>query len=460
MKALMVIWAFFSISLALGWEQSHTQTLAHIYPTDPQKHALEARPLLRLLPPYQRLEGRYLRVLNQELNPQSLTSLKAETQDFRFLLNEQTAALCPENGRIDHDCSNLNDVNVYFHVDKFAHEFWFEKMGFTLPNAITILTHAAMSNSFADWKTGYIYFGHGNALTRDNAKEDDTIYHEYTHLILAGLGFKPDLDQSSEALALHEGYADYFAATFTNTPRLGNWQYDCPPREACEGPPNDTEMRTLETDSRVWSWQFGNPSASLKQGLCVRYNPIDQKCKHTWNLQDQLHVWGVIWAGMLWELREELSAEVADRLIFESVRLLPVKNPRFKQAATALLKADHLFFKQKNNLQIRQVLANRGFEAVYTANETEITAEPRLQLNLMPHPSRGLTTLQVLGQPQVWLGIPYQVKVWDVLGREVWQTTAKGTSFTFSTAHWQAGFYTLAIEIEGKQYRKVFLCVN
>jgi hypothetical protein len=246
--------------------------------------------------------------------------------------------------------------------------------------------------------------------------EDDVIYHEYSHLVTHDLGFIIDRTSSVERTALNEGYAHYFAASYTNDPRIGEWVVTCPPREHCIGPPNDTEMATLATDPGLWNWNDGDPSDHLKYGACTRFHPRDGKCKIGYHNFTDTYTWGMIWGGALWDIREVLGQEVADRLTLHGLRALDL-DAGFAEAAEGLMQADHALFGGVHAAEISTVVNSRGlvpFSDELAAETEEAIELPSLGLfgeNPFSHHARFVVDLPAPAY--------MRLEVFDAIGRRV-----------------------------------------
>ncbi len=112
------------------------------------------------------------------------------------------------------------------------------------------------------------FYAAGGGCTA-TARIADVVYHEYGHAVTQSCyaPWEPPGD-------MNEAFSDYFAATLTGQPRIGNGFF---------GP--GTFLRDVERD-RVWP-DDANPS---------------------------IHLQGLILAGALWDLRREVGADLADSL--------------------------------------------------------------------------------------------------------------------------------------------------
>lgn len=388
------------------------QAPALVFTTDPAAGPREEVMLERLFGTGNRLDGQYARVGSNRLQPQGEPAAGKDGEaDFRFEPNNPETEDCLED--ID-DCAPFDAVNVYYHIDRFATEFWRDRMGFDPPFQADVVTHIAGDGAFADPSRDLIKLAVGWIFMRNAAKEDEIIYHEYTHLVGAALGFVLDTNSGVEAQAVSEGYADYFAATYTDDPQIGEWVVTCPPRFSCDGPPNDRDLRRLDSDPALWNWQGGSPDSNLKYGICTRYHTGDQKCKTSWNNYIPRYTWAIIWGGLLWDVREALGPETADAIAFEAMRNARGDSETVARAAGRLVEADELLHAGQNRAMIEAAAAARGVGVVTATQDTPIGQS--LSLEVFPSPAAGPVTIRATG---VDPGVRVRADVFDVLGRQV-----------------------------------------
>ncbi len=136
----------------------------------------------------------------------------------------------------------------------------------------------------AGWSSGTV-MGFGNKLWLQWARASSVIYHEYSHNVIWDLYGKRfignDYDDNSEASAMDEGLADYFASSLLNNPLHGIEGY------------SGLYYRNLDNDMLYSDW-----------GSEAHYN-------------------GMIISGALWHLRQSIGNRTADRLIFRSLQRTP-----------------------------------------------------------------------------------------------------------------------------------------
>ncbi len=182
--------------------------------------------------------------------------------------------------------ADRDHINVYYHMNLF-HDWLEDELGYSWVNLDgTNRFNARVNYNFANSYAGDpIQFG-----TNDFARSSDVIYHESTHNVLYHeygnwIGFPATY---SEAYAMDEGFADYFACSFTNDSRFGEG-FTANPRDL-----NNTR-------------QYPGKSSYNSEG----------------------HTGGMIIGGACWDLRQRListhgapGARIADKLILEAHQIL------------------------------------------------------------------------------------------------------------------------------------------
>ncbi len=178
-------------------------------------------------------------------------------------------------------------INVFYHINLF-HDWWQDELG------LSWINHWDGTNRFnarVNYNFANAYAGDPMQFGNDPyARSSDVVYHECTHNVLCEIygnwiGFPAAY---SEAYAMDEGFADYFACSFTNDSRHG---------EGCSANPRDLN------------------------------NTRQYPGKSSYN--DEGHTGGTIIAGAAWVLRQRLAglfgtsgARMADQLVLEAHQIL------------------------------------------------------------------------------------------------------------------------------------------
>jgi hypothetical protein len=210
------------------------------------------------------------------------------------------------------------EVHAYYHANLIAryfrdtHGFTWTCGGDPLMRLFVNYTEApnrpfgnAMYAPSASTECGYMLFGQGE--DHDFAYDASVVYHENAHSIVdevAGLdGFlESSTGVSFEPGALNEGFADYFAATITESSVIGAYFRG-------EDGATDTGLRDVAN-------AFTCPN----------------------DLVGEVHYDGRIWGALGWDLRDALGAAKADALVFATLAAIP-EAPSLAEAADAMIAA-------------------------------------------------------------------------------------------------------------------------
>jgi Zn-dependent metalloprotease len=223
----------------------------------------------------------------------------------------------------------FKEVMVYYHIDRvcryIVEELGFDNImtGFSIPVNIDGITE---DNSFYSPGQKSLTFGSGGV---DDAEDADIILHEYGHAILDNQ--VPGFGDTNEAGAISEAFGDYMAGSFFADiksadlrPTLGNW------------------------DATAYS---GDEPPCLRR--------LDSNKKYPRDLHNEVHDDGEIWSACLWELRESIGKNLADKVIIASHFLLD-RSSLFSEAANALIMADENLNQGNNKEVIREIFIRRG----------------------------------------------------------------------------------------------------
>jgi Fungalysin metallopeptidase (M36) len=216
---------------------------------------------------------------------------------------------------------------VYFHIDRTQR--FLQNLGFDniLNKPIQVnIDGETEDNSFYDPLDQSLTFGTGGV---DDAEDAEIILHEYGHAVQDAM--VPGFGTSKEARAMGEGFGDYLAASFfaDRKPELvqvtmGNW------------------------DAVAYS---GEEPPNLRR--------LDSNKKYPRDFVGEEHSDGEIWSACLWQIRQALGAQTANRLIIAHHSLLP-PDATFEQAAKQLIMTDKQLNGGHNGDAIRHNFVQRG----------------------------------------------------------------------------------------------------
>jgi hypothetical protein len=204
----------------------------------------------------------------------------------------------------------VDEATAYYHVNRSKE--YLNLLGFPGVMNFSIGVDAADGvvgdNSHYIPATKSVEFGTGGV---DDAQDPDIVYHEVMHAIQDDQ--IPGFGTSTEAGALGEGTADYWAAALTDDGQvLGG---------ACLG---------------AWNAVAIFPYTGAGTGCLRRLDGAEQYPR---DLTFQVHDDGEIYSAALWGLRQVLGGDVLDRLVIKSHTFLQ-PGAGFLDAADALLSAD------------------------------------------------------------------------------------------------------------------------
>jgi hypothetical protein len=227
----------------------------------------------------------------------------------------------------------FEEVMVYYHIDTALR--YLKQLGFKGARAIfrdpvrVNVNGTSEDNSwYSPWEK-VLTFGTGDI---DDAEDGETILHELGHAIQDMIC--PDFGQSEEAAAMGEGFGDYFAASFFA----------------------DRKPEDYRTSVMTWDGLF----IGLDEG---KWPPCLRHVDEDWTYQDFIpgddeHDNGEIWSATLWDIREALGGENADRVIIES-HFQQDGFTNFARGARAIVDADRNLNRGRNERKLKSIFRRR-----------------------------------------------------------------------------------------------------
>ncbi len=284
-----------------------------------------------------RLEGPYVRIDGTVGSTQWTPPAEDSLDGFQYTRNDD----------------RFEAVMVYYHMDTNQRYVRSLDLGRDIQNqAVRANPHGAGSadNSWYNPVQNSLSFGDGGI---DDAEDAEVIIHEYGHALLEGSTANSIAD-NSEGGALHEGWSDYWAVSYTRglmdagTVPQGDWR-------------------------KVFSWD-GNATWPGRYLQTTQRYPEDTECDNvSWC---DIYADGVVWATTLMSIWEELGKQVTDRLNLFSHAYLsyPVS---MTDAAEALLQADQDLYQGAYAHVLEKWLGERGYIDV-PAHGPALTHEPTI----------------------------------------------------------------------------------
>jgi hypothetical protein len=175
---------------------------------------------------------------------------------------------------------------------------------------------------------------------RDSSQDGDVVFHEYGHGVsnrLVGGPTNTNCLGGTQAGAMGEGWSDYWAITFYN-------------------------------DGRVGEYVTNNATNGIRRAAyTVPANPVHDSYADLGAGGFEVHRDGEVWTATLWDLRTQLGAAVSDRLVLEGMKFTPC-SPSFLNARDGILQADQSLNAGANRCAIWTVFARHGMGASATGN--------------------------------------------------------------------------------------------
>ncbi|QXD16864.1 T9SS type A sorting domain-containing protein [Rhodocaloribacter litoris] len=249
------------------------------------------------------------------------------------------AELDPHAFRYTRSQPGFEAVMAYYHIDKSQRHI--QRLGFfNIQNGpIPVQPRARTDdNSFYYPVANRIEFGLGGV---DDAEDAFVIWHEYGHAVLEAAA--PGLLNTAEGQALHEGWSDYWAASYV--------------RSLIE-----QGLSKRQDWEQLFKWDSGDGAPELWGGRRLDHPghyPEDTPCARSASSCD---IWqdGTLWATTLMEIYDVIGRDALDALNLYAFRYLsaPVT---MADAAEAIIQADLDHFGGAHFGVLLDVFGARGF---------------------------------------------------------------------------------------------------
>jgi extracellular elastinolytic metalloproteinase len=180
------------------------------------------------------------------------------------------------------------------------------------------------------------------ALTddRDSSQDGDVVLHEFGHGVsnrLVGGPTNTSCLGGTQAGAMGEGWSDYWACSFFN-------------------------------DGRVGEYVANNTTRGIRRAAySVPADPVHDSYADLGVGGFEVHRDGEVWAATLWDLRDSLGAALVDRIVLEGMKFTPC-SPSFLNARNGILQADQNLNGGANKCAIWTVFARHGMGNSATGN--------------------------------------------------------------------------------------------
>ncbi|MDA0874787.1 MAG: T9SS type A sorting domain-containing protein [Bacteroidetes bacterium] len=227
-------------------------------------------------------------------------------------------------------------VNAYYHIDR--NQRYVQSLGFDdlQQNGVDVNPQGlTRDDSFYFPDRNLIMFGTGGV---DDAEDPSVLIHEYGHALLNAAA--PGLLAFLEGRALHEGFSDYWQASYY--------------RHLVEtGQASRTDWRWVflwdSGEGSLWSGRYLDHAGIYPQDVCVT----------TGSGSCSIHDDGRMWATTLMEVWDELGRDLTDRLVLHSHYYLEGAST-FADAARAVVQADLDYFDGTHADVLIRIFSARG----------------------------------------------------------------------------------------------------
>jgi len=176
---------------------------------------------------------------------------------------------------------------------------------------------------------------------RDSSLDGDIVFHEYGHGVsnrLVGGPSNTSCLGGTQSSALGEGWSDYWAITYYNDGRVG-------------------EYSTNNATRGIRRAAYNVPAAAVHDSYA---DVCASGC--------QSHNDGEVWAATLWDLRQTLGTSKTNRLVEEGMKYTPC-SPSFLNARDGILQADQNLNGGANSCKIWTVFARHGMGSGATGDD-------------------------------------------------------------------------------------------
>lgn len=242
----------------------------------------------------------------------------------------------PDDFFFDRADDRFEAVNAYYHIDKSQRHV--QSLGFTdlQQNGVDVNPQGlTRDDSFYFPDRNMIVFGTGGV---DDAEDPSVLIHEYGHALLNAAA--PGLLNFLEGRALHEGFSDYWQASYY--------------RHLVE---------TGQTGRSDWRWVFlwDSGEGGIWTGRYLDHMGIYPRdvCVTSGSGSCSIHDDGRLWATTLMEVWDDLGRTVTDRLVLASHYYLE-SSSTFADAARAVVQADLDYYDGAHTDVLIPVFSARG----------------------------------------------------------------------------------------------------
>ena len=231
-------------------------------------------------------------------------------------------------------------VNAYYHIDKSRRYAQSLNVGYTLLDFPVRVNPQSFDgdNSVYLPDDRSLQFGTGGI---DDAEDADVLWHEYAHALLDYT--VPGLVGPFEGTALHEGWADYWAASYSRflseeDPRI---------------PQHDWKrLYNWDGNAPCWSGRTLDHTGHYDDNMVYEVSGCQ--------LFPDIYQWGLLWATTMMDIYPLVGRGVLDRLHLASHAYL-ASGSDFRDAGEALIQADEAIYDGAHIGVLVQELGEAGY---------------------------------------------------------------------------------------------------
>jgi Zn-dependent metalloprotease len=267
----------------------------------------------------------------------------------------------------------FEEVMAYFHLDRAQSRI--QSLGFfNVNNRVQPATVNAFSadNSFYNPLSKRVSYGDGGV---DDAEDADVIVHEYGHSIQDDQ--VPGFGTTTEARSMGEGFSDYLAGSFM-------------------------DAMTSEVSDPACLGDWDSTAYDIRVPPCLRRLDIPKHFPE--HLTGEIHSDGELWSAALFEVRQAIGANTADKIIIEAQFGQSV-DETFAGAASTILAADEALFLGEHKALMNRVFHERGILRDVTPpadlpavlESFDILIEPQREDNVYFDASTDIQSVKILG---------------------------------------------------------------
>ncbi|HSE42628.1 MAG TPA: M36 family metallopeptidase, partial [Acidobacteriota bacterium] len=302
------------------------------------------------------LSGKFVKVLNA--NSKHDASLPLKLSDYT------TAKEGDRKYNYEENDLRLAEAMAYFHINR-VHDQW-SLFGFHgLDARAPVIVNLAVSDGGAGWdnaqyqrsarfpRTGLYTFGSGNQY-ENTGLDADIYYHEYAHGVLDKINSKLlDSVESIYPAAFHEAFADISAAAITGNSKFAEFGFRLKQSKQFRG--RNMNNRKKFPQDVVW------PEAQLSEP----------------------HYTCLIADGTWWDLQKLIGRYQAQRLLYDSARMLSTKM-NFFDVKDAMLAADRTLNNGANSAAIERSFQLHGLGGTNPGQKGTFSVQRLLTAALPP----------------------------------------------------------------------------